>query len=185
MNIQMREHINLTEKIEKLQSSSLNCGGMWKVRIIEKEVFQEGLKDALIRIFQENPKFDQLEKHEEFQKREEWNPFEQTLTRNIKLIEISDWKKYLNERIDYWSEFELISKEEMMLDFRREIYENNKREFLQSLTQELYDESNNLKCFRLDDSTFDTYDLWWHQIQEDLVFDQKKSLIVLNFGWSS
>jgi hypothetical protein len=177
----MREHIDLTEMIEKLQSSSLNCGGMWKVRIIEKEVLQEEVKDALIRIFHENPKFDELEKYEEFQKRGEWNPFEQKLTRNIKLIEIIDWEKYLNERIDYWSEFELISKEEMKLD----LYEYNKQEFIQYLTQELYKESDNLKCFRLDDSTFDTYELWWHQIQEDLVFDIKNSLIVLNFGWSS
>ena len=64
--INMREHIDLTAKIEKLQSSGLNCGGMWKVRIIDKVDSWDEPCNLLIKTFRENPKIDEFAKHKEF-----------------------------------------------------------------------------------------------------------------------
>ncbi len=180
----MREHKDLTTKIENLQSSSLNCGGMWKVRVINKVVPGDKPLELLITAFKENPRIDELSKHKEFEEKGEWNPYELKLTRKIKLIEINDWKNYLNERIDHWSEFELISKAEMTAEFKKDVFDNNKAEFLNCLSQEM-DLSEKQNLFRLDESTFDTYDIWWHQIQEDLIFELDNQLLIINFGWSS
>ena len=181
----MREHIELTAKIENLQSASLNCGGIWKVRIIDKVISIDSAKALLIKTLKENLKVDAFDKYEEFQKSGGWNPYEQKLTQNLKLIEINNWLEYLHARIDYWSEFELISKDKMMLNFNKEQYDRAKTNFLEGLSNAVELKNYKSRLFRLDETTFDTYDIWWHQIHEDLIFELENELLILNFGWSS
>ena len=180
----MNVYDELCELIQELQQSSLNCGGIWKVRVIVKTDETENVIDTLIREFKISNKYDNLEKYAEWQKKGGWNPEENKLTKNIGLIPVEDWQSYLSERIDFWSVFELISKEEMLKLFDNAQFRGNKQRFI-DLLESILNSTSKLKVYKMNDSSFDTYDLWWHQIQEDVIFDLGKDILILNFGWSS
>jgi hypothetical protein len=100
------------------------------------------------------------------------------------LILIEDWQSYLSDRISFWSDFELISKEEMLKTYDDLRYRKNKENFF-ALLKNILNEISHLKVFKMNNSSFDTYDLWWHQIHEDIIFDAGNDIVILNFGWSS
>ena len=175
----MNSHESLTISLSKLQDSSLNAGGMWTVRMINRDNLTA--RELLIKLFASSPKF--LSNSAKKSENVEFDVNGYKQTKNINLIEIENWRTYLSERIDYWSEFELMSKEIMMLKFQKDVFNDQKNNFLQCLNQEL--NNDQIKFYKLDETSFDTYHLWNNQIQEDFVFEMKHSLLIINLGWSS
>lgn len=177
------EFDELTKDLENLQSSTLNCGGTWRVRRFEKDE-SENARSVLTKIFSDNKNYDNIEAYREHQSQGGWNPEEAHLTKNIELISINNWEEYLHLRLDYWSNFELISKEEMQARFDSRRFENNETIFFNKLKSRISKEKD-YKVYRMNEDKFDTCGLWWHQIHEDIIFELKRELLILNFGWSS
>lgn len=174
----------LNRKLSALQSSSLNCGGTWEVRTFSKENPTEPARAVLIKEFKNSEKYDNLEKYENSRLKGGWNAEEFRMTKNLELIPLPDWEKYVAERIKHWSEFELISKNEMMAAFDQHVYQSKLEEFLACLKNI---NLNNDLCSvsKINEDKFDTYDLWKEQICEDFIFEYPNQIITLSFGWSS
>ncbi|MDZ7899808.1 MAG: hypothetical protein U5N85_17510 [Arcicella sp.] len=111
----------LNKKFSALQSSSINCGGTWEIRVLEKRNSNDKAISVLTDEFKKNAKYDNFESHKEFSDKGGWNPEEQRLTKNLDLIELKNWENYFEQRIEHWSNFELISKDEMTLRFNQEL----------------------------------------------------------------
>lgn len=173
----------INEKFSKLQNSSINTSEGWESRVFGKTEVNDNALSVLQREFKTHPKYDNLSLHEEYVRKGEWNPEEYRLTTNLKLIELTDWKNYFEQRIEYWSNFELISKESK-LRFNQELYTENKRRFKDELCKFL-ETRKLLKVYKIDETKFYTYDLWGEQIFEDFVFELEKEILTVSFGWSS
>lgn len=176
------DHIN--RKLSELQSSSFNCGGTWEARLFNKLDEKENALSVLRKVFKDNPKYDNLTRHKEFEEKGEWNPEESKLTKNLELINLLNWENYFDERIDHWSNFELISKEEMALNFKQDKFLEKKKRFKEELDKILLDRKL-LKVYKINEDKFDTYDLWKEQIFEDFVFELESEILTISFGWSS
>jgi hypothetical protein len=173
----------LNEKFSKLQNSSINWSEAWEARVFEKLELNDTALSVLIREFKNNLYYDNLSLYEEYAKKGEWNPEEYRLTTNLELIALADWENYFEQRIDYWSNFELISKESK-LRFNQEVFTENNR----ILKDELYkclESRKLLNAYKINENKFDTYDLWGAQIFEDFVFELEKEILTISFGWSS
>lgn len=175
---------HLDKKLSLLQSSGINCGGIWEVRTFDKLEAAESARDVLIREFKKSKTYDNFEAHKDAEEKGGWNPEENRLTSNLELIELPDWKKYFDERIEHWSNFELISAEAMRANFSKEVYLDNRSNFISSLYV-FCDNNKLLSVTKINEEKFDTYDLWREQIFEDFVFEFPKQILVISFGWSS
>lgn len=180
----MIEIEELYMKLAVLQGASLNCGGTWEVRTYSKESPAELARDVLIKAFKFSQNYDNFEKYENNRLKGGWNAEEFRMTKNLKLIPLPDWEKNLAERIKHWSEFELISKNEMMAAFDQNSYQSKLEDFLACLKS--INLTNDLcSVSKIDENKFDTYDLWKEQICEDFVFEYPLQIITISFGWSS
>ena len=174
----------LNEQFSALQQSGINCGGIWTVRVFDKTFPDDNALLVLKRVFGNHPKYDNSEQYTIHAEKGGWNPEESRSTKNLKLIELADWEHYFEQRIEHWSHFELISREEMTLRFDPALYAENKERFTTGLFA-CFGQRNLLQTYKIDENTFDTYELWKEQIVEDFVFELENEILIVSFGWSS
>lgn len=175
---------HIQEKLSELQSSGINCGGTWEVRLFDKSESEDNALSVLKKVFLNNPSYNNLDRYKEFAEKGGWNPEENRLIKNLELIELADWKPYFEERIEHWSDFELIARDEMTMKFNQAIFTENKKKFKEALYQCLTNR-NLINVYKINENKFDTYDLWKEQIFEDFVFELTDEIVTVSFGWSS
>jgi hypothetical protein len=180
----MLDTTQINEKLTELQSSSINCGGIWEVRLFDKFESNDNALSVLARVFLIDPRYNNLKLHREFAEKGGWNPEERRLIKNLELIEIEDWPNYFEKRIEYWSNFEIISIEERTLEFNQELFLEKKKNFKEALN-EFLNRRKLSKVYKIDENKFETYTLWREQISEDFVFELENEILTLSFGWSS
>lgn len=173
----------LDEKLSALQDSSINRSSVWEARVFEKSELNDNALSVLKRVFKSNPKYDNLSKYKEYAEKGGWNGEEYRMTENLELISLPDWEKYFEQRIEYWSNFELISKESK-LRFNQELFTKNQRKFKDELYKCIAIRKL-LNVYKINELKFNTYDLWGAQIFEDFVFELENEIVTISFGWSS
>ena len=177
----MNEVKSLNLEFQLFQQYGLNTGGMWKVIEIIKNGKEtiECLQDKIceVELYNNKEKYIQYFKSDIF--------LEYYNTENLKLIELKEWKSYFEVRMEYWSDFELISKEENRNNFNKKIFLKQKVKFDELF--KLYLTQNVLNMvYKIDETKFHTFETEWKdQIAEDFIFDFNDKLILIHFGWSS
>ena len=127
--------------------------------------------------------YDNKEKYIEYFK-QEYN-FEQYNTNNLELIKQNNWEVFLKDRIRYWSEFELISKEENKAKFDKGEFDYQNKKF-NSLLNNYFKKHKLENVYKINEDKFDTFKTdWGDQIAEDVIFELESRILIIHFGWSS
>jgi hypothetical protein len=163
--------------LKDMQGESPNCGGIYhfnEVNLPDGGNLVDRLKNHLLSIKAYQKPFVDFDENKRL--------IEDRMVSNLRLTSVSNYKHFIEDRLRFWREHRtsLDSREDLTDQYypKEKLFKESVFGFLNNLAE--------LKTYKIDGiDTYFAHKIGGDMVGDDIIFESKRGVFVLHFGWSS